>query len=417
MKVFHKPSPLFIPAFAYDLTRREGFENVLSVPSLRRQLGVILGIGGGSSPIGGYHTEGDVIVATTDDVDTNVLWAEFQETLRIRNAARQPLIDFLSYSVQRPVESVPQPGQTVDFELASEFGEPKGVRTSVSYFKLGYSFDWYDIGTRYTWKFLAEATAAEVQGINNVVLEADNRLMFTEVMKTLFRNTNRLASIQGQDVNVYAFYNNDGTVPPTYKTFSHTGTHTHYLQSAGATVTSGDLDTMQNHLTHHGYSASNGNQLVLMVNAQEGDTIRQFRSVANGGTAKYDFVPAQGQPSALLPDGFRTDPDTSRPPARLRGLTVIGSYGELTIVQEDYIPAGYQVAFATGGRESLTNPIGIREHANPTLRGLRLVKGRSNDYPLQDSFYQRGFGTGIRQRGAGVVMRIGAAYAPPTEYS
>lgn len=410
-------SRMLIPAFAYDLATKGTGKNILADPSLRRDLGILLGIGGGSSPLGGYHTEGDVITQTADGVDTNVLWAEFQETLRIRNAARQPLIDFLSYSVQRPIEPVPQPGQTVDFEVASEFGVPKGARSGVSYFKLGYSFDWYDIGLRYTWRYLAEASAAEVQGMNNVVLEADNRLMFTEVMKTLFRNTNRLATIQGQDVNVYAFYNNDGTVPPAYKTFTHTGTHTHYLQSAGATIASADLDTMQNHLMHHGYSASNGNQLVLMVNVQEGDTIRQFRSIANGGTAKYDFIPAAGQPSALLPDGFRTNPDTSRPPAQLRGLTVIGSYGEFTIVQEDYISAGYLVGFATGGRESLTNPIGIREHANPALRGLRLVKGRSPDYPLQESYYQRGFGTGIRQRGAGVVMRVGAAYAPPTEYS
>ena len=83
------------------------------------------------------------------------------------------------------------------------------------------------------------------------------------------------------------------------------------------------------------------------------------------------------------------------------------------------MPAKYMVAFGTGGPNALTNPIGIREHANTALRGLRLVKGRSNDYPLQESYYQRGFGTGIAQRGAAVVMKIAAAgpYAPPASYA
>ena len=41
-------------------------------------------------------------------------------------------------------------------------------------------------------------------------------------------------------------------------------------------------------------------------------------------------------------------------------------------------------------------------------------------YPLIDSFYSRGFGTGIRQRGAAVVVQITtgtAAYAIPAQYA
>jgi hypothetical protein len=50
---------------------------------------------------------------------------------------------------------------------------------------------------------------------------------------------------------------------------------------------------------------------------------------------------------------------------------------------------------------------------------LRLVKGRTPDYPLIDSFYNRGFGTGIRHRGAGVVMQITASgtYTIPAAYA
>ena len=59
--------------------------------------------------------------------------------------------------------------------------------------------------------------------------------------------------------------------------------------------------------------------------------------------------------------------------------------------------------------------VGLREHVNTSLRGLRLVKGPNPDYPLIDSFYQRGFGTGVRQRGGAVVMKITAgSYSAPT---
>lgn len=405
-----------LPALAFGSDTR-GDVNVMTDPTLRRMVGLAPTIAGGAPT--GFNTEGDVITATIDGVDLNNIWREFQNTLQVRNRTRQTLIDFLTYSVTNPVDTVPQFGEGGDFEEASEFGVPKGQRTEASYFQMGFPFKWFDTGARYTWKFLAEATAAQVESVHQQILEADSRLVFGDVMKTLFRNTNRTADIRGNAYTVYSFYNGDGTVPPSYKSNSFTGTHNHYLVSGAATVESGDLDDMQNHLTHHGYDRANGVDLVLMVHKQQADVIRNFRSVANGGTALYDFIPAQGQPSFLLPTDVRVAEGTTRPPAQLRGLKVIGAYGEFTIVEEDYIPAGYMVAFGTGGSASLTNPIGIREHQNQALRGLRLVKGRSADYPLQDAYYQRGFGTGIRQRGAGVIMQIKASgtYDIPAAYA
>jgi hypothetical protein len=74
--------------------------------------------------------------------------------------------------------------------------------------------------------------------------------------------------------------------------------------------------------------------------------------------------------------------------------------------------------FATGGRDNLVNPVGIRQHANTNLRGLRLVKGRSADYPLIDSFWAAGFGTGVRHRGGGIVLELSAnaSYTAPAAY-
>lgn len=395
-----------------------GHVDVMRDSRLRKQLGLVTAIAGGDR---GYNTEGDVITETVDGVPLNNIWAEFQQTLAVQNARRDALVSFLTYTVDQPVVTVPQFGGGEDFEIASEFGVPKSMRPTSSYFQMGFDFEWYDTATRFTWKYLAEATASQIESVHQSVLEADNRLVFNEVMRTLFSNVNRDVDIKNRPYTVYAFYNNDGTVPPEYKSNTFDGTHNHYLTSGAATIDSGDVDTCLTQLQHHGYSKSNGAELVLLVNQQEGDVIRTFRSPPNGGTAKYDFIPATNQATFMIPQIFLTGTQIvgSRPGGTFRGMDVIGSYGDFLIVQEDYIPAGYVVGFATGGDQSLTNPIGIREHARQELRGLRIVKGRVPDYPLQDSYYQRGFGTGIRQRGAGVVMQITAnpSYAPPAQYA
>jgi hypothetical protein len=387
---------------------------ILQDPKFRKTANLVSGIGGAAR---GYNTIDDVVTTTTDGRDLNGIWDLFRAAVDLRNRQRQTLIDFLTASVTAPIVDVPQFGAVDAFEIASEFGIPKSMRASATTFAMGFPFEWYDARGAFTWKFLLEATAQQVEATGNAILEADNVLVFTEVMKALFNNVTRVATIKKTAYNVYPFYNNDGTVPPAYKSNTFLGTHNHYFQSAGGTVTSPDLDNLQNSLTEHGYSAANGAELILMVNVAQGDTIRQFKSVANGGTAKYDFIPAQGQPRLLFPVNFINDPNTTRPAAQIRGMTVIGAYGEFTVVQEEFMPAGYMVAFATGGSESLQNPIGIREHANPAVRGLRLVKGREPDYPLQDSYFQRGFGAAVRQRGSGSVMRIGGAYTPPAAFS
>lgn len=379
-----------------------------------RELGIIAPIAGGAR---GFNQAGDVITQTVDGIPTNDLWAEFQRTMALRNANRQPLITFLTYNVANPVERIAQAIGSGDFEKASEFGVPVSVRPKATSFNMGFDFEWYDTATRFTWKFLAEAPASEIQAINAAVLEMDNRLVFGEVMRTLFSDENRTATIDGNPYTVYAAYNGDGTVPPDYKTYTFSGTHTHYLTTGAATVDSGDLDDIITHLSHHGYNQAEGAQIVIMVNEAEAAVIRNFRTPLNGGTATWDFVPSQNTPSFLIP----TDRQTvgGAPAGQIRGMTVIGQYGEALIVQENYIPAGYLVGFATGGPDSAGNPIGIREHARPELRGLRLVQGRSNAYPLQDAYYQRGFGTGIRHRGALVVSQVtaSATYTAPAEYA
>jgi hypothetical protein len=399
--------------------------NILKNPLTRQQY--ILGQGGGAH---GTHEASDVIQQTIDGVDTNELWAQFQASIELQNRQRQPLLDFITFTVTQPFEGVPAANSDARLERASERGLPRSYRAQGEFEWLGYDFAWRDMAFRYTWEFLVDATAAQVQSENNMALMADRNTIFAEIMWTLFNNVNRETSINERPYTVYTFYNGaDGAVPPTYKTNEFDNTHNHYLVSGAAAISpgnagtgvKGDLDDIIDHMAHHGYTRAEGADIVIMVNKQEGDLIRNWRSVANGGTSLYDFIPARNTPTFLLPINLRTPSGgTAELPApTLRGMTVIGSYGEATIVEESYIPAGYVVGFATGGPDNTGNPIGFREHANPAMRGFRLVKGRSPDYPLQEAIYQRGFGTGIRRRGAGVVMQIKAAgvYEIPAEYA
>lgn len=405
------PSQIIDPR-ALTLSAKRGMRLV----DLRR-LGYLPNFAGGAAEQNvdnahGYNAAADIVTQTADGVDLNVFWREFQETMALANAERQRMIDILTFPVVNPTERVPQVSGA-RFEKASEYGEPVGIRPRTAYFTLGYDMDWYDLAARFTWKFLADATRDQVDAINAMALDADNAMIFEKVMEALFLNENRLADIDGeQDVNVYSLYNgDDGTVPPRYKSYVHDANHNHYLTTGSAEVDSGDLDAMYEHLVHHGYSKVNGMTVFLMANRQQVNTIKTFR-IDDGDGA--DFIPAAGSPGMYLPRDVELL--GGQPAANFRGLNVAGSYGDFLVIEEDTIPPKYMTMIATGGRANLNNPVGFRQHRNASLQGLRLVKGPNPDYPLIDSFYNRGFGTGIRQRGGAVIMQVKETgdYVPPT---
>jgi hypothetical protein len=156
----------------------------------------------------------------------------------------------------------------------------------------------------------------------------------------------------------------------------------------------------------------NGVNHLLLTNPAQAKTIRTFK-VSTGAT--WDFIPAQGTPAMFLPTDVQII-NGQQPPSSISGIPIAGQYGPFTVLSDDMFPAGYLVAIGSGGQANLNNLVGFREHENASFRGLRLVKGPTADYPLIDSFYQRSFGTGIRQRGGGVIMQITASgtYTPPS---
>jgi hypothetical protein len=375
---------------------------------------------GGTQPIRqeGILTQGDLVTVTADGIDLNALWNAFAESIAIYNEAMDRLIQILTYPVDIPIEPVVQIGE-MSFEEASEFGVPRGAGLPIDVFQMGYDLRHYDKRNAYTWMFLADADSRQVEAIHNAVLWADKRLVFRKVLEALFDNRTRKANIRNHPYNVYPLYNGDGVVPPSFKTTVFDGTHNHYQITSNAVLDSSDLEDLFELIAEHGYNPQAGTQYLLLANKAETDVIRTFRRGVvnnNGITAGYDFIPSPSQPPMILPnaEGLLG----AQPDAVFEGLPVIGSYGFWRIVEDDYIPAGYLLGVGFGGLFALTNPVGMREHANPAMRGLRIIAGNDQRYPLVDGFYARSFGTGVRQRGGAAIMQVKATgtYDIPTQY-
>src|SRR3982751_533406 len=87
---------IVLPNHSIDATPRLSPDGTpaRSMLEMYRKLGIVAPIAGGAR---GYNQRSDVIAQTVQGTPTNDLWAEFQRTMALRNANRQPLIDFLTY--------------------------------------------------------------------------------------------------------------------------------------------------------------------------------------------------------------------------------------------------------------------------------------------------------------------------------
>lgn len=358
----------------------------------------------------GYNAMADVLKTTIDGQDLNDIWAEFQETLDLQNDAQTALASLFTFDTTLAAELVAQSFGGDDFEKASEYGVPTSLRPTSELVKMGYPMQWYDKATRFTWRALANMSAAQVSAIHAQALAADNRLVFKTIMQRVFNAT---TTVNEDGTSVFGFWNGADGTPPDHDGDSFSPTHTHYLTSGAATVVSGDVDELVETVAHHGFGLrANGDRIIVLANPIEADVIAGFR-VADGD--KFDAIPTTEAPAFITAETIQG----ARPPGTFNGLTVACGYGDAWVVSDRQVPIGYVVALATGGPNSDRNPLGFRQAVQPDLQGLLQIPGGSANYPLIDSYYSRAFGVGARQRGAGAVMQITASgtYSAPAAYA
>ncbi|CAN5672989.1 hypothetical protein BH09ACT7_BH09ACT7_37570 [soil metagenome] len=350
---------------------------------------------------GDIGSEADVM-KLADGVDFNAMFAEIRDLLSVWNQNLDSLVSLITYRTISPAESVIQKGDGARlFEKASEFGVPKGAPIDPALL-LGFDYEDYDVASRWSWKYLRNATQAEIRNSVDNILAGHSQTVVAAVLQRLFDNT----QISTPEGNIsYGLWAGDmKPLPFMGKTFA--ADHSHYLLSGAATLDSEDLESVERLITEHGYGKTQGSKLLLLVSDLEAETISSFRAgVINNNTkvAKYDFIASSSAPSYL------TDKNIvgAVAPGDVAGIECIGSYGRFYVCPHNSIPEGYVAAVASAGAGSPQNPVGYREHSRPEWRGLRMLPGNWGGYPLVESFHQFGMGTGVRNRGAGAVLQLG----------
>ncbi len=365
----------------------------------------LFGAAEGSSPAG-FLSRDDYISTvpgqrglTLDGQNVNEIWANMQAMLGAFNSSNDAVVSLLSFTTDRANEKVGVPINP-GFQKATEYGRPSKIR--MTQIARGFPLDHFDLGDGYTQEYIDEATGAQLMAVQATVLNSWTTLEREVVMEAVFGNTNYTDK---DGINVKRLYNADGEVPPTIKRWSHSGTHTHYLvdASAGSGFAQADVDTMSEHLIHHGFREFGDSTFLLFVHRTDLPTVRGFA----------DFIPAASgeQPKEFANSGVvaglkRTE-GTS-------GLKVEGWVNDWTVIQANDFPSGYLFGMVSGGPLDTRNVVGKRVHENPSARGLRLVEGNRQNYPLYDSVYDGYVGAGVGQRGAAVIMQDAASYSAPT---
>lgn len=320
-------------------------------------------------------------------------------------------MDLFTFRTSRRGDSVLQsPSAISEFEEASEYGVPQGLRLAADVLPMGYTFKWFDLAKRMTWRYLADAPSSEVEALHSAALQADNTLTFKGVMRRLFSPVNETNE---DGTVVYGLWNGtDGQTPPDYNGNTFAAAHNHYMTTGTATLDPADVEILIDTVLHHGYGDGDGSQIVVLANPIQTDVIAGYRAGVNG--AKFDFIPSSDAPAYLPAETLVGD----RPAGTFQGMRVAGSYGRALIVENSLLPTNYLASLATAGSNSDRNPIGFREHPTASLQGLKLIGGNTPNYPLIDSYYTHGFGVGVRHRGAAAVMQVVASptYTAPTAF-
>lgn len=357
----------------------------------------------GSEQQGGVHTAGDTLVSRlADGTPLDTVFDTARDLMAEWKAHRNALVSLLSFSTTEIASAVPQTLSEAQFEEATEFGEPRAVQHGDSLI-LGFDFKDWDTANKWTWRYLRDASQKQIDHDLNVVLEGDVRKTSGEILKRIMSPTPRLTPENHTAYGLWTGSDSIAPLPYLGKTFDDT--HSHYLASGAATLDSADVEDAIRLITEHGYGRSIGSQILVIANQSETDRIATWRageaSRSSGPIAKFDFIPSEQAPPYL------TDKTIvgKLAPADLSGVKVLGSYGESWVIPTELIPTGYVLVVATAGPNSPQNVVGFREHVLAEYRGLRLIAGAGR-YPLQDAFFQRSFGTGVRHRGAAVAIQV-----------
>lgn len=337
---------------------------------------------------------------TIDGQPLSEIWTELQVALALFNAHASQYVSALTFRVVRPTEKIAVP-HSPGMQEATELGRPSKVRTQL--ISRAFPLDHKDLGAGYTQEYLDDATAEQILAVAALIRSAWVQEQQETVLDALLGNANYT---DPDGLFIRRLYNADGEVPQSVKRWTFDGTHNHYMTAdTPGSPDEDDLEQMADNLIHHGFREFGGQDVsfVLHVRREDLADIREFDG----------WVPAQTGSAPVIIDGNVVG--RTRDAATPSGLNVEGWIGDWTVVQDNNLPMGYWVGIVEDSTPfSRRNVVGLRQHENPSARGLRLVEGGRQNYPLIDSVYDGYLGAGVGQRGAAVVMDVdNQSYVPP----
>ena len=318
---------------------------------------------------------------TYDDIDSRMLYKEFQEGVQVYNEVEWGLMSqFVKNTVK---ENVRVWQRNMEFVTASEgyledWQKLRAMEVSVP-------LDEFELGFAFTKKAIQESNAQELRETQGEALAADQRLL----AKRFFYRTmtpGGVAPFVGRSIGFW-----DGNMaaalmraPPSWKgNTNFTTGHQHYDPSGVANIALSDFSAIKREIREHGYSGS----LFLFMNLQEVEACENLAGWTTAMTSNK-IVETVAE----------------------KGFEVVKQFQGLTLIQDDWIPAGYLMAI-----ESRVKPITMREPVNARARGLKLWEGPYSNYPLMEAYYSHRFDMAVVHRGAGAVRQITAgAWLTPT---
>ena len=318
---------------------------------------------------------------TADDIDSRMLYKEFQQGVTLYNEVEWGLLSKFVRETKKESVRVWQRNMEFVTEAEGYLETWQKIRAVEILLPL----EDFALGFAFTKKGIQDATAGELKETQAEALRADQRLLAKRFFRTCLypgsgAASRSLGSIGWWDANMAVA---GLAAPPSWKGNTFATSHDHYDVSGAATIALSDFTALKREIREHGYS---GPLFCFMNTAQ----VEDCENLA-------------GWTTAMTPVSVIETVAT-------QGFDAVKNFQGFTIVIDDWMPENYLLAV-----EAKIRPITMRLPLNKTAQGLKLWEGPYSAYPLQEAYYGHRFDMAVCHRGAGAVREIteDATYTTP----
>jgi len=321
---------------------------------------------------------------TTDQIDFNeIYYGQVQPAVDMYRQVSLPMITALA---------TPWPEQIMKYGLSEKNGYQvlslgeRPLRKTVQEATMYPRVTKYGYGIGSDLDTMRRSTSRQLQMAINRGFAEDSENVLLQFLKVLMTDP-------GTSNAGYGLYNGQFaaeeilTAPPRFQNNTFAAGHTHYYGTNNATLALAHITAAKQTIRHHGNMGS----LAGFINSVQQQALEDLASFTQSSIIRSPIS------DSVAVSGFS------------EVFQLLGVTWHVT----EMIPSGYMAIVETSGDET-RRPMVMYEPAN--MRGLNLMPGPMNDYPLVESFFERWFGVKVANRGAGVAIQIVASttYTNPT---